>query len=56
MWKSSPIQQYLAVMAVVMATTAGLLFLREILTVANSSLIYLLVVLLIAIRFGTGLS
>ncbi len=54
MWKPSPIRQYLVVIAVVMATTAGLLLLRETLTVANASLIYLLVVLLIAIRSGMG--
>ncbi|MBZ0317548.1 MAG: DUF4118 domain-containing protein [Anaerolineae bacterium] len=54
MWKPSPIHQYLVVITVVMATTAGLLLLRDILTVANSSLIYLLIVLLIAIRSGTG--
>ncbi len=50
--KSSPIRQYLVVIFLVMLTTIGLLFLRDILTLANFSLIYLLVVLLIAIRIG----
>ncbi len=52
--KSSSARQYLVVISLVMLTTIGLLILRDILTLANFALIYLLVVLLIAVRAGIG--
>ncbi|MBI5931736.1 MAG: DUF4118 domain-containing protein [Chloroflexi bacterium] len=51
--KLPSIRQYVIVITLVMSTTFGLFFLREVLTLANFSLIYLLVVLLIAARAGT---
>ncbi len=52
--KSPPVRQYLVVISLVMLITIGLLILRDILTLANFALIYLLVVLLIAVRAGIG--
>ncbi len=46
--------EYLAAAALVVATTLALWPLRERLTIANESLLYMLVTLIVAVRFRTG--
>lgn len=46
--------EYLAAAALVMATTLALWPLRERLTIANESLLYMLMTLIVAVRFRTG--
>lgn len=48
------IRLYLVVVLIVMIFTTGAFFLRDILTLANFTMIYLLLVLMIAIQTGTG--
>lgn len=49
-----PLQKYATAVLLAFAVTFGLWLLRDILTPANNSLIYLLLVLIVALRWGIG--